>query len=71
VAAIFSSRLFAALHFPYWYFSGAEAGWDLLKSLTIIFAIGLICCALTWKSRTLIATIVFHFLNNLASRCTF
>ncbi|HEY8749228.1 MAG TPA: CPBP family intramembrane glutamic endopeptidase, partial [Tepidisphaeraceae bacterium] len=67
--AIISSLLFAALHFPYWYFSHAKGGMDLAGSLIRIFAIGLLCCALTWKSRTLIAPIVFHFLNNLASSC--
>ena len=70
-AAVYSSLLFAALHFPYWYFSGAKHGSDLITSLTLIFAIGLLCCALTHKSRTLVAPIVFHFLNNLASTCTF
>ena len=71
LAAVYSSILFAALHFPYWYFSHAKAGADLLRSLLMIFAIGLLCCFLTIQSRSLIAPIVFHFLNNLSSSCTF
>jgi membrane protease YdiL (CAAX protease family) len=61
--------LFAALHFPYWYTSHAKTGYDLLASLTFIFAIGLLCSALTHFSRTLTASITFHIINNLASSC--
>ena len=70
-AAVYSSLFFAGLHFPYWYFSGAKTGSDLVGSLVLIFAVGLLCCGLAWKSRTLVAPLVFHFLNNLASSCTF
>jgi CAAX protease family protein len=70
-AAVYSSLLFAALHFPYWYFSAAKTGSELVRSLVLIFAIGLLCCGLACKSRTLVAPLVFHFLNNLASSCTF
>jgi membrane protease YdiL (CAAX protease family) len=70
LGAIINSLLFAALHFPFWYFSHAKTGLDLAGSLTLIFAIGLLCSALAWKSRTLTAPIIFHFLNNLASSCT-
>ena len=70
-AAVYSSLLFAALHFPYWYFSHAKSGVDLARSLFMIFAIGILCCAITSRSRSLIAPLLFHFLNNLASSCTF
>jgi membrane protease YdiL (CAAX protease family) len=71
LGAVYSSILFAALHFPYWYLSHAKIGADLVRSLFMIFAIGLLCCFLTSKSRSLIAPLLFHFLNNLSSSCTF
>lgn len=67
--AVISSILFALIHLPFWYFAGRKSGGDLARSLLLIGGIGMICCLVATRARTLVAPITFHFLNNLMTSC--
>jgi len=68
-AAIASSLIFALIHVPYWYFSGAFSGMNVMGTLGTVFLLGLLLAALDWKCRTLLAPVALHVLNNLFSQC--
>lgn len=66
-ALVLSALLFALIHAPYWYLSGAKAGKALAFSLGGIFVYGVVFAGLLRLTRSLWTPMVYHFLNNLVS----
>jgi uncharacterized protein len=66
-ALVVSALLFALIHLPYWWLSGAASPAGLALRLGSIFAYG-VCFALLYRwSGSLFAPIICHVLNNLVT----
>jgi membrane protease YdiL (CAAX protease family) len=65
--ALLSAVLFASIHFPYWFLSGAKSGGDLAFAEAEMFAQGVAFAVLFRLTRSLWAPLVYHFGNNLVS----
>ncbi len=67
-AFVLSALLFLALHLPGWYFKGQLSTVQTWLPLSLsILAIGLLCAWLRWRSKSLLAPIFVHWVNNLAA----
>ncbi len=66
-AIIISSVLFALIHLPYWYLSGAHTGIDLITQLGNIFLIGAVLGVSMRATGSLLTPLIGHWVNNLAS----
>jgi membrane protease YdiL (CAAX protease family) len=64
---IVSSFSFVLLHLPYWALAGTYPGWGLALALGRIFLYGIGFAALLSVSRSLLAPLAAHFVNNLLS----
>jgi membrane protease YdiL (CAAX protease family) len=62
---VVSAVLFALIHFPYWFLSGAKTGWDLAAAEGEMFVYGVVFAVLFRLTRSLWAPLVYHFANNL------
>jgi membrane protease YdiL (CAAX protease family) len=62
-----SSASFVLLHLPYWALGGMYHGWGLAIALGRIFLYGIGFALLLWISRSLVAPLLAHFVNNLLS----
>ncbi len=63
-ALLISSALFALIHLPYWWLSGAKSGGDLCFSLLEIAGIGALLCGLFRWTNSLWTPLVYHVFNN-------
>ena len=66
-ALLTSALLFALIHLPYWWLSGAAAPAGLVLRLGSIFAYGIFFGLLYHWSGSLYAPVLCHVLNNLAT----
>ena len=66
-ALVVSALLFALIHLPYWWFSGAAAPAGLALRLGSIFAYGVFFALLYRWSGSLYAPVICHVLNNLVT----
>ena len=66
-ALVASAMLFALIHLPYWWLSGAAAPAGLALRLGSIFAYGMFFGLLYHWSGSLYAPMLCHVLNNLAT----
>jgi membrane protease YdiL (CAAX protease family) len=64
---LLSAVLFALIHFPYWFLSGAKSGWDLAFAEAEMFAQGVAFAVLFRLTGSLWAPLVYHFGNNLVN----
>jgi len=62
-----SSVLFALIHLPYWWLSGAKAGIGLGLALLEICGIGVLLCGLYQWKRSLWTPVIYHAANNFLS----
>jgi uncharacterized protein len=62
-----SALLFALIHLPYWWLSGAASPADLVLRLGSIFAYGVFFALLYRWSGSLYAPLICHVLNNLVT----
>lgn len=66
-AAVISAVLFALIHLPYWTLAGDKSPAALASSLAGVFLLGVVLPLIYRWSATLLAPIILHMLNNLAS----
>jgi uncharacterized protein len=62
-----SSVLFALIHLPYWWLSGAKTGIALGLALLEICGIGVLLCGLYQWKRSLWTPVLYHAANNFIS----
>jgi membrane protease YdiL (CAAX protease family) len=66
-ALVVSALLFALIHLPYWWLSGAASPASLALRLGSIFAYGIFFALLYRWSGSLYAPLICHVLNNLVT----
>ncbi len=64
---LISSVLFALIHLPYWWLSGAKSGADLWLSLLEIAGIGALLCGLFRWRGSLWTPLIYHIFNNFVT----
>ncbi len=62
-----SSVLFALIHLPYWWLSGAKSGADLWLALLEIAGIGALLCGLFRWTGSLWTPLIYHIVNNFVN----